>query len=118
MKFTLNILVAGTAFLFAACASSEKSQTEIIENQSEMVAAPATENHAVTGVVTEIQPGKDGYTARLRTSEGKEYFATISRANLQKPETYRAAQTGDTLTVSGDQWQMEGKEQITVRVLE
>ena len=118
MKYKVNVLIAIAGIVLAGCATSKRSPTQEIENRSEAVAAPASEKPTVTGVVTEIQPGKDGYTARIKTQDGKEYFATISRANLQNPETYRTAQPGDTLTVSGDLWQMEGKDQITVRVLE
>jgi len=82
--------------------------------------AVKTENNqamTVTGVVKEVQPGKDGYTAQLVTAAGKTYFATISHSNLKDHTQYRAVKTGDTITVKGDAWQMEQEQHITVREL-
>ena len=125
MKKNLKIFLgAGLIFSLASCASTEKTKTEqtviktetpaVSKAETEMVSDTSMAQPSVTGTVTEIQNGKDGYTARLLTADGKEFYATISRANLFKPETYRSAKTGDMLTVTGDHWQMEGKDQITV----
>ncbi|KAA9325640.1 hypothetical protein F0P94_17035 [Adhaeribacter soli] len=71
----------------------------------------------ISGKVTEIQPGKDGYTARIKTAEGQEYLATVSHANLTDPTTYRAVTVGETVRVKGDHWEMENQQHITVREL-
>ncbi len=60
----------------------------------------------ISGKVTEIQPGKDGYTARLVTAGGQVYVATVSRANLKENAAqYRSVAVGDTLRLKGDVWQ-------------
>jgi hypothetical protein len=77
----------------------------------------ATETAAtqwISGTITAVQPGKDGYTATILTADKKVYQATISRVNLEQPEQYRSLKTGDKISVRGERWQMDG-EHITVR---
>lgn len=74
-------------------------------------------NNVITGVVQDIQMGKDGYTAQIKTEDNEIYYATVSHANLTDPSQYRAVQVGETIKVEGDQWDMDGKKQITVRKL-
>lgn len=55
---------------------------------------------AVTGTITAIENGTDGYTATIKDAEGKEYDATISIVNLNKSGSeYKAYNIGDTITV-------------------
>ncbi len=78
----------------------------------------ATRDDYISGKVTEVQPGKDGYTARLVTAGGQEYFATVSRANLKENAAqYRPAAVGDTLRLKGDVWQQGDQTHVTVREL-
>ena len=65
----------------------------------------------ITGEVTAIQKGKDGYTATIKDKKGDESYATISIINLQKSNgTYKTSQVGDTITVTGEYWKdAEGK---------
>lgn len=88
------------SLLFIACASNKNSN-----------------NDTITGVVQDIQNGKDGYTAQIKTANDETYYATISHANLKDHSEYRSVQVGETIEVAGDQWDMEGKKQITVRKL-
>lgn len=79
-------------------------------------AAPA--QAYVTGEVQEIQPGKDGYTAKIMTDDQQVYFATISIPNLdKKANQYRVVDVGETLTVRGEFWKMNDETHITVREL-
>jgi hypothetical protein len=72
----------------------------------------------ISGAVTEVQPGKDGYTARLVTAGGQVYFATVSRANLKENAAqYRSVAVGDTLRLKGDVWQQGDETHVTVREL-
>lgn len=71
----------------------------------------------ITGVVEEIQQGKDGYTAKIKTEDGVIYFVTISHANLKDHTQYRSVKVGDTIEVKGDQWDANGETHITVREL-
>ena len=66
----------------------------------------------VTGSVVSINQGKDGYTAEIKDAQGMAYFATISIPNLDDAKQYRAVKVGDNITVTGEEWEMEGKKQI------
>lgn len=68
----------------------------------------------VEGKVLAITPGKDGYTAKIQSGQ-MIYFATISHSNLKDPTQYKSVDVGDKLKVSGDFWQMENENHITVR---
>jgi hypothetical protein len=70
-----------------------------------------------TGKVQEIVMGKDGYTAKLATTENSIYLVTISRANLLEPTQYRQVSTGETIQVKGDIFKISGVNHMTVRVL-
>ncbi|KFF28712.1 hypothetical protein IQ37_10075 [Chryseobacterium piperi] len=60
---------------------------------------------SVTGKVTKIENGKDGYMATIQDAQGKEYVATISIVNLQKSgSTFKRYEVGNTITVQGPSW--------------
>jgi hypothetical protein len=106
MKTLLTLLVLLS--VLTGCGSSSSNPTR----------PQAGSNHYILGKVTAIQPGKDGYTARLVTAEGKVYFATISIANLKENAAqYRSAAVGDTLRLRGDVWQAGDETHVTVREL-
>ena len=119
MKKNLICLFAATGLLLVtACTSSEKTKPEVTNTEAPAQSdANEVKQTTVSGTVTETQPGKDGYTARILTTDGKEFYATISRANLTAPESYRSVNPGDSVTVSGDLWQMDGRDYITGREL-
>lgn len=81
------------------------------ENQVEQKIIKKT----VSGVVTDINFGKDGYTAKLKNNKNEVYFITVSRINLNTPEQYKTVAVGEAMNVSGDYWTMEEQHQITVR---
>ncbi len=66
----------------------------------------------VKGTVTEIMPGKDGYTAKLKTDDGKMYMAIISIPNMEKE--YKQVKVGENITVTGEAYTIE--EDITIKV--
>ncbi len=74
----------------------------------------------VNGRVTEIEDGKDGYTATIKNTNGDEYIATISVVNLQKGSgNYKKYAVGDSITVKGTLWEDDkGKNYITVEELQ
>lgn len=96
IKTLVFLLVVGVCFM--GCAEKKNSD-------------------AVSGVVQDIQNGKDGYTAQIKTAGDDIYYVTISHANLSDHSQYRSVAVGETIKVEGDQWDMEGKKQITVRKL-
>jgi lysyl-tRNA synthetase class II len=71
----------------------------------------------VNGTVGEITFGKDGYTAQLKDDSGREYFVTISRANLDDPKQYRELKAGDKITVKGESFKLDNKLHIKVEDL-
>lgn len=71
----------------------------------------------VSGKVTEIKQGKDGYTARLETEGKKVYFVTVSHSNLRDHSQFRTVEIGETLTVEGESWKIGNEEQVTVRAI-
>ncbi|MBC3784689.1 hypothetical protein [Spirosoma utsteinense] len=52
------------------------------------------------GIVQQIKPGKDGYTASLRDRHGIGFDALVSRVRLQ--QAYRVLKVGDQVKVVGD----------------
>ena len=79
------------------------------------VEAPVTVT--INGTVGEITFGKDGYTAQLKDDGGREYFVTISRANLDDPKQYRELKAGDKITVKGESFKLDNKLHIKVEEL-
>lgn len=107
-----------------SCMNKTEEQKEIIkevEVKTDTISAETPKEEVqktVEGVVTNINQGKDGYTATLETSTKEEYFVTISHSNLTNHEQYKSVKVGDNLKVTGDFWKMEDKNQITVRIIE
>ncbi|PZR11267.1 MAG: hypothetical protein DI539_20735 [Flavobacterium psychrophilum] len=131
---TLSILIVGTALLAVSC--GKKAGENTIEPATQEVDAVATptpeaavdttsaatgnEENAVievTGKVTEIIQGKDGYMAKLTTADNKKYTATISIPNLNDPKQFRAVKVGDNITVKGNVTNLESDVLIIVREL-
>lgn len=93
---------------FAGCASNKEQATplEIKEEINEQF---------YTGIVQEIERGKDGYTAQIRTEKGEIFFITVSISNLKEANQYKSVEPGETIRVRGEHWKMEDKNYITVR---
>lgn len=120
----ITALFAGFAFISCGekkiadgLSTEAKDSTEVVNTttEKEEVAAP---HIRVTGTVMEIQQGKDGVTARIKDSDGKFYAVTISIPNLKEPEQYREVKVDDVITVSGEQWEMDGETHIKANTLE
>lgn len=126
----LSIAFVG-AVLLAAC--NKKVVEGTTEPTVQQVAVPVADNTAteakevtnpkdgditeVTGKVTEINQGKDGYTAKLYSVSGQMYSATISIPNLDNPKQYRAVKIGDNITVKGEVTNLESGVLIRVKEL-
>ncbi|WP_313997531.1 hypothetical protein [Xanthocytophaga flava] len=123
--------VAMLAFA-ASCASHTEESTATTESTADTVAtlvedttaSTATEDstqtqlESISGEVKEVTPGKDGYTAKLVTSDNKTYFATVSHANLKENASqYRAVKVGETIQITGEIWKMGEEDHVTVRSL-
>lgn len=134
----LSIALLGATLSLTSCNKKAEETTEpavekVVDTTaavSEPVAdttatpvAPSTTEHKdndvieVTGKVTEINQGKDGYTAKLTTTDNKVYSATISIPNLDNPKQYRAVKVGDNVTVKGIVTNLESDVLIRVKEL-
>lgn len=118
-----NILRNSASFaalaLLLSCNQAKKEESvpePAAVEQTDPEAAPQV-TETVSGKITAIQPGKDGYTATLETADKKVFFATISHSNLTKHEQYKTVVVGDTITVKGDLWQSGEESHITVRAI-
>jgi hypothetical protein len=69
----------------------------------------------VSGKVSAIQKGKDGYTVTIENAKGNFFHGTISIPNMSYPQLFKQAEIGDTITVKGEVWKMGKEKQITVR---
>ena len=126
-KVCIQSVLGIVLLLSFACESNKKSTiteegTEIVKARTPIAdtinkeAIPEKKSIAVSGVVNDINPGKDGYTAKI-FSGSNIYYATVSHSNLQDPAQFESVVKGDSITVSGDYWKLGQDEQITVREL-
>jgi len=111
MKNLVLALFTVTTLVTTGCVCKKNKVETTEQNQ---------ENVTVTGKITAITNGKDGYTAVLQAADKKMYNATISRINLQKSGSkYKRYEEGETITVSGSTWvDSEGLTYITVTELQ
>lgn len=125
---TLAIL----CYLFVSCGERRPESSDAekqIDTLSTMVATGSTDIDStnvlppppltlVRGTVTNVQNGKDGYTATIKDDTGKLYYATISIPNLKDPKQYRTVKNGDLITVKGESWKSGEELHIKAEVLE
>lgn len=115
MKTLLSLIALLSVISFGG-SCSKKTGGPTGENAQSAV--PVGDKY-LSGEVLEVQPGKDGYTAKLVTPDKQVYFATISRANLKENTAqYRAVAVGETIRVKGDVWKMGNESHVTVRELQ
>ncbi|RZJ74892.1 MAG: hypothetical protein EOO45_07280 [Flavobacterium sp.] len=125
MKNRISLLMLSGVMALASCAEKKAMGEEGTATDSittiETGDTTETDNtdvatepimRTVTGSVVSINQGKDGYTAEIKDARGVAYFATISIPNLDNAKQYRAVKVGDNITVTGEEWEMEGKKQI------
>lgn len=102
-----SALVVLSLSVLTACNNQAETKLEEKPAPTETATEPKTEEteFSVTGKVTGIEKGKDGYMATIEDSTGKKYTATISIVNLQKSGgTYKTHEVGETITVKGPGW--------------
>ena len=119
-KKAMIALFALAAVSFTSCNTSKAKAEEETPVEETQKPAEMDQTITVTGEVVNIESGKDGYMATVKTAEGKEYTATISIVNLQKSGgTFKRYEVGDTATVTGKSWSNdEGKQYITATAIE
>lgn len=79
------------------------------------ISCSSVKTATVSGEVSAIQKGKDGYTATIENAKSKTYHATISIPNLSNPQLFKQAAIGDTIVVKGEVWKMGKEKRMTVR---
>jgi hypothetical protein len=121
-----NLALLWVLFFFAACESNKRSTvdesgreiTKIrvpVADTVDKQAEPPAQTVAISGTVTAINQGKDGYTATVETAEKTIYDVTVSHSNLDDPKRYRMFSVGDAVSVSGDYWKLGDRNEVTVR---
>jgi len=104
-------------------ANAEVDNTSTVATEDTVVKpAPATDVAGpkegdiitITGKVTEINRGKDGYSAKIKTEAGKTYVGTISIPNMADPKDYRSVAVGEEITVTGEAFPVE--EDVMIKV--
>ena len=113
-------IIISFAFLASIAACNETKKVNTPEPETATPTAPAaTEPQkdvvTVSGKVEEIVNGKDGYTAKITSTDGNTYFITASIPNSTDPKNYRRAAVGETVTVKGEQWMQGTEKHVVVR---
>lgn len=83
-------------FLFSSCASPR--------------------SFSKTGIVQQIEPGKDGYTVSLREANGTDFDALMSRVRME--QAYRLVNVGDKITVTGDTIHLNQRVRVLVKKIQ
>lgn len=128
----LSLALIAAALSFTACKKeTPKEEDAVIEiKDTTTVVTPSADSTVVTtetavsetktvtasGKITEINRGKDGYTAKFKGEDGKSYAATISIPNLKDAKQYRTVKVGDKITVTGEPTNIE--EEVLIKVTE
>ncbi|WP_313263854.1 hypothetical protein [Sphingobacterium sp.] len=96
MKKILTGITAIFILSAASSCSSQKPQTASEQQLSEK---------EVTGTITAIENGKDGYMATVTDKKGQHAVVTISIVNLQKSGgTFKRYAIGDVIGAKGTFW--------------
>ena len=105
MKYSLQIVsIFIMIFSLAYCTSNEIKDS--LENQ--------TNQKIISGKVTFIENGKDGYTAHIKTEQKEIFHALISISNVGGMENYTRLVIGDKTTLKGETWNNLDPSQIRI----
>ncbi len=118
MKTYVQNLALLSAVIAFGCQTNKgggEAQLPAVSQDSTSAAAEQASEITIEGIVKYINYGKDGYTASIETNDNEIYYATISRANLKDAGQYRDLNTSEIVRLSGERWQLDGKNQLTVR---
>lgn len=91
-SFALIILLTGTL----SCSLNENDTSSSSSQES-----PTNQETIITGVVKNLEFGKDGYIATVNTLKDEIYYATVSIPNLGGPDNYQTFKQGDLVTLEG-----------------
>ncbi len=101
IKTLLCLLVMNVGFA-ASSANATTPQTNAMTPNA-AIEEKSAETITISGLVTAITRGKDGYTANVQLSDGITiYAALVSISNLGGPDKYKSCEVGDDVTFKGD----------------
>jgi RecJ-like exonuclease len=92
MKKILIVIFAAVIALSGCGSNEQNSSSQVVKGKGV----------SVKGKVTQITRGKDGYTAGIKTDDGKTHFAVVSSVNLAGAGQYREVKVGDVIEVEGE----------------
>lgn len=101
-----------------ACTSVDSNNGDGATNESTAQETAAKPTKTITGVVWNIESGKDGYTATLSTSDATDYYAVISIPNVGGPDNYSELRLGETATLSGEPLKVADQNRLIVRTID
>lgn len=105
MRSNIVLLGAYCALLLMACTSVKSSSSGKTDKTSTIV----------SGTVEQLEYGKDGYTATIRTPNDQLFVVTISIPNLGNPDSFQEITVGKQVAVKGDYWKSGSENRLTVR---
>lgn len=105
LKLSVLILVLNMAF---SC-SEEKSN-----NPNTAASTPNAELTTITGIVSNVTLGKDGYTAAVQTDTDGIYAALVSIVNVGGREKCQPSNIGDKVTFKGEPYVLGNTKQLKV----
>lgn len=108
LKFLFLLVFIMSIF---SCTTNEQ-EPNTTESTPESVATPTT---TITGIVYDLQFGKDGYTATISTANADVYSALVSIVNMGGPDNYVELQLGEMATLSGELLQLNEENRLIVQ---
>jgi hypothetical protein len=73
------------------------------------------DKNTISGKVSSVEFGKDGYTAKINTDKNEVYFATISIVNVGGPQNYKLLKEGEEVSLKGEIWKTETENHMKVK---
>lgn len=111
LQILVTILCLNCIF---SCTSPSSDNTPVKPAQTSIIKNTKS-TETISGIVWDIQYGKDGYTATISTTDASDYYAVISIPNVGGPDNYVELQLGDTATVSGEPIKSADENRLMVR---
>ena len=91
-----TILMKVSSFLLSICLLFACSSKDVDKPLKASVNASVDkQSEHISGLVTSIENGKDGFTAQVQSTAGTSYAVLVSIPNLGGPENYTRFEVGD-----------------------
>ncbi len=101
IKTLLLLLVMNLGF--ARSYAKVSTPKAYAKEQTAAIQAKSVETITISGLVTAITRGKDGYSANVQLNDGVTFYAAmVSIVNLGGPDKYKSCEVGDDVTFTGE----------------